>query len=648
MPVHLSVSLVRNEIMRIAGHPEDAGDQSPSTRLLGGIFHDSFAKLLGQDDQLNWKTALMDAPADATQWRHRLVHHLYDRLIGPAVRREQVYLHHMTSPLIDFWQASRQMCLWIVSLLWDARNSESRFEIVFSPEQEGSISFFEPGWTDSVVVSGIADLVVKMPQCFRPGLLPQNTASVTESRPPWCVVEFKLGISCPEADLAQVCLYHQMISEQIGQATGAMAIIRFSPHKTERIFMPDDIQEARNRLKNMIARMAGVLPDASTADEHPAKNVPIPPADPSVFSLAERLISIFREYGKEVSLDGDPIAGPTFIRSFIKLGRRVKLSAVQSVSREVQHRMELSAPPCIGIAEGRLAVDIQRPDRQIVHFPDIRHQLPTRDPACGCSRIILGVDLTNTLRMADMADPENAHILVAGTTGSGKSEWIRTAIAGLLLTNTPDTLRLMLIDPKRDAFTDLKGSPFLLHPRALVYPDEQPVELALAELVDEMERRYQTLQQAGADTLNELRYAAGTAIPRIVCVCEEYVDLVSRSSDTRKKIEAQIFRLGAKARTAGIHLMIATQNPSRQIIKGTLDVNLPARVGLKVGKGIDSILLLNEKGAENLLGAGDLLFKNIGEPIRLQSPLLSPEERRRIFFMSTQSAPCSVFASILR
>ena len=143
-----------------------------------------------------------------------------------------------------------------------------------------------------------------------------------------------------------------------------------------------------------------------------------------------------------------------------------------------------------------------------------------------------------------------------------------------------------------------------MNPSALVYPDEQPAEGVLGELADEMERRYKRLQEAGADTVDRLEHQARVSLPRIVCICDEYFDLINRDKESRKRIEAQIFRLGAKARSAGIHLMIATQNPNRQTIKGTLDVNLPARVGLKVSKSIDAAVLLNQKGAENLLGNG--------------------------------------------
>jgi DNA segregation ATPase FtsK/SpoIIIE-like protein len=114
-------------------------------------------------------------------------------------------------------------------------------------------------------------------------------------------------------------------------------------------------------------------------------------------------------------------------------------------------------------------------------------------------------------------------------------------------------------------------------------------------------------------------------------MCDEYLDLINQTSGSRKALEAQIFRLGAKSRAAGIHLIIATQQPSRQVIKGALDANIPARVGFKMDRAIESNMLLNQKGAENLLGRGDLLFKDIGQPIRLQAPYLVPEQRIELF-----------------
>jgi len=226
------------------------------------------------------------------------------------------------------------------------------------------------------------------------------------------------------------------------------------------------------------------------------------------------------------------------------------------------------------------------------------------------------------LRTADLSNPLNAHLLVAGTTGSGKTEWLRTAIHGLIYSNTPDTLRLVLIDPKRTAFNEFKDSPFLLAPASLVFHDMEPVLDILKGLVREMDRRYGLFQEAAVDDLREYVRSKGQALPRILCVCDEYYALIAGDPKRRKEIEFQISLLGAKARAAGIHLILATQQPSREVIKGVLDSNIPARVALMMVKWEESKMLLGQAGAENLLGKGDLLFRDVGEPVRLQAPLL--------------------------
>jgi len=162
-----------------------------------------------------------------------------------------------------------------------------------------------------------------------------------------------------------------------------------------------------------------------------------------------------------------------------------------------------------------------------------------------------------------------------------------------------------------------------------VFPDDQPVAEALNDLADEMDCRYRMFD--GADSFQQVVEKSERPLPRIVCVCDEYRDLINRNRQERKLIEAQICRLGAKARAAGIHLILATQEASRDTIKGPLDANIPARVGLKMGKDMESRMLLSQSGAENLLGHGDLLFRDIGLPRRLQAPLLSEANRAEIF-----------------
>jgi DNA segregation ATPase FtsK/SpoIIIE-like protein len=343
--------------------------------------------------------------------------------------------------------------------------------------------------------------------------------------------------------------------------------------------------------------------------------------------LGRKLIAAFQEHHVSVTLDSDPIIGPTFLRFPLQLGHGMTVASVERRGQELQVRLGLEAAPFIKVEAGRLVVDVQRPDRQRVLFDAVRSQLPTPDPRLGCSQVPVGVDLAGRLHFADFAKTDNAHMLVAGTTGSGKSEWLRLAVAGLILTNTPDQLRLLIIDPKRNAFHALRDSPYLWRP--VVFPDEVPAGRVLKELGDEMDRRYGLLD--GADSLAHLASRSDVPLPRIVCVCDEYADLINRSRAERILIEEQVCRLGAKSRAAGIHLILATQQPSRQTIKGALDSNIPARVGLRMQKAMESQMLLNESGAERLLGHGDLLFRDVGPLQRLQAPYIPESARNAIF-----------------
>jgi hypothetical protein len=623
MAVTVAVSDVRKEIYRKTGRlKNDVPDVRPSTLLLGRVFHEAFALLFSENSRFSWRSVLAHAEADEREWEKLLEEHLYNRLIGPRLGRERVHLQDATEQVVTFWKAASAMSRWVASLLWAAREESrggkaSDIHLVVSPEEPLSMKIQEKGWKDSVFLTGIADLVLRIP-----------------GREPWCIVELKLGQGCLEADLAQACLYHLALSSRQGDSPSAMALVSFRPQKEERLYKADALQAAQKTLKALIGRLAGVVSGKPARTQKLEFKKPVP-EDPEKYSdQARQLVAIFREYGKEITLEGSPIPGPTFIRHPIRLGKGVKLSGAQTVARELHHRLHLEAPPYVHLSEGDVVIDVQRADRKAVLFSDIRDQLPQKEPETGSARVLLGVDLNTRLRFADLAEPDNVHILVAGTTGSGKSEWLRSALAGLVLTNTPDTLRLVLIDPKRSAFSDMKDSPFLLSAEALVHPDEQPASGILAHLADEMDTRYMRLHHAGVDGRDEFVRKTGEPMPRIICFCDEYFDLIGRGRKERDAVETQVFRLGAKARAAGIHLIIATQHPSRNVIKGALDANLPARIGLKMSKPIESNMLLNQKGAENLLGSGDLLFKDIGDPVRLQCPYLPPEERRQIFGVS--------------
>jgi DNA segregation ATPase FtsK/SpoIIIE-like protein len=246
--------------------------------------------------------------------------------------------------------------------------------------------------------------------------------------------------------------------------------------------------------------------------------------------------------------------------------------------------------------------------------------------------VLAGVDLRGRLHFLDLTW-ECPHLLVGGGTGSGKTEWLRAAVASLMVTNTPDTLRLAVVDPKRNAFPELAAAPFLWRPNALVDSPDSSVLSLLEDLIEEMSRRNGLLKEAAADDLVQYRQRTGRTIPRVVVVVDEFAELLlSGGKKQRDEFEQCFIRIAAVGRAAGIHLILATQRPSRQVVSGNLKANLPGKIAMRVSTRIDSGVLIDQPGAEHLLGRGDLLLAGLSsDPIRLQSAWLSEEERQFIF-----------------
>lgn len=205
-------------------------------------------------------------------------------------------------------------------------------------------------------------------------------------------------------------------------------------------------------------------------------------------------------------------------------------------------------------------------------------------------------------------------------------------LASLIATNTPDTLRILTFDPKLAAFQDLENSRFLWKEDAFWIPGSgRPASEAFQDLIEEMDRRYQLTRQTGADDLRSYVEKMRRPLARVVCVCDEYFALISQSKHEKAAIEQAVTLLGAKARAAGIHLVLATQQPSRATVSGAIQSNLPCRVALTLTSHIESRMILGVAGAERLTGSGDLLYRDFGDPVRLQAPYLPEDERRHWF-----------------
>jgi len=221
--------------------------------------------------------------------------------------------------------------------------------------------------------------------------------------------------------------------------------------------------------------------------------------------------------------------------------------------------------------------------------------------------VCVGVTVTGETISFDLATVP--HLLIGGTTGSGKTVCVHTLLLSLLLRHTPDTLQFAFIDPKRVDFLPYHKLKNLY--RRTVATETTDAKEMLEHLVAEMETRYTTLQRLGVNHISAARHK-GHALPYIVVCIEEMSDLVDQDKD----IEPLIARLAQKARAAGIHLMLATQRPDAQTFSGPIRSNIPGRIALAVAKGTESTIILGETGAESLTKPGDLLLKLPGEPLR--------------------------------
>jgi hypothetical protein len=607
-PVLLSVSDVRREIYRAAEFASGTGQ--PSTDLLGSLFHRVFQSVMDPEAECGWTNVL---DRDALNDPARLQVEVYASIVGPHLRANQAVLQDSAREVLTMWQAIGHLCEHLCRLLVNSREQKLiHYDVAanvwrgseqFSTEERLNWLIDDPEWVAPVLVSGVADAVWR------------NPASNC-----WFVLELKLGSGSREADLAQLCLYHEMLEASNRGGKGDLTLWHFQPELNPTHLSSSEIAPVKARLVALIGRMAGVSPGGDTA-----------PPQAYQRELGARLIEVLEQFGPMVTLDSDPVVGPTFLRFHLMPAPGVKVRKILPLGADVGVQLRLPGPALIRIEEGTLVVDLQRADREKLLFSEFRPKLPMLEQ--GNAKLLVGVDLKRQPRYADLST-DCAHILAAGTTGSGKSEWLRMAVASLIATNTVETLRLVLIDPKRVTFGELECSPYLLDAGggavgALLYTPEEAIA-GLRHLIELMEERYRVFAVKGVTDLDSLSRKDAIQYPRIVCFCDEYGNLVAQKKN-REAIEAAINQLGAKARAAGIHLIVATQDPRAEILSPALKANLGGRVCLRTMSGTQSRMILDQNGAESLIGYGDLLFKTAGEPVRLQAPLLEDAERRELF-----------------
>jgi S-DNA-T family DNA segregation ATPase FtsK/SpoIIIE len=384
-------------------------------------------------------------------------------------------------------------------------------------------------------------------------------------------------------------------------------------------------------------------------------------------AAGEELVRALAAHGVETRLVGSRV-GPTVTRYEIELGPGVKVARVTSLSKDIAYAMASPDVRILAPIPGKSAIGVEVPNRtrQLVSLRDILESREARGTNGHPLEVAMGRDIAGRAVMANLA--EMPHILISGATGSGKSSCMNSIITSILMRDTPDKVKLILVDPKRVELGQYDGLPHLLNP---VVVDPKKAANALAWAVKEMERRYDILAENGVRDItgyNQLvqdgliatppsdrkrgRDAAARALgedhpavedesgvddepeapqtlPFILVVVDELNDLMMVAA---RDVEDSIVRIAQMARAVGIHLVIATQRPSVDVITGVIKANIPSRMAFSVSSLADSRVILDQPGAERLIGKGDMLLLTASSNIsrRLQAPWVSEEEVRDV------------------
>ncbi len=337
---------------------------------------------------------------------------------------------------------------------------------------------------------------------------------------------------------------------------------------------------------------------------------------------AETLVQALANFGVDASVVGE-IAGPRVTRYELQLAPGTKVAKVASLKDDLSYALATTEIRILAPIPGKQAVGVEVPNHSpnLVTLGDIYDDLPATSSPLS---VWLGKDISGNAVWTDLA--RMPHLLIAGTTGSGKSGCINTILTSVLLRATPDDVRMILIDPKRIELGFYESIPHLLTP---VVSSPKTAAAALANVVGEMERRYERMSAVRARSLPEmnrsLRGRGEKQLPYLLVVIDELADLMMISP---QEVEDAVIRLAQKSRAVGIHLVLATQRPSVDVITGMIKANVPSRIAFAVSSQTDSRVILDQAGAESLLGQGDMLFKPLGTSRlqRLQGAYVSEEE----------------------
>lgn len=404
----------------------------------------------------------------------------------------------------------------------------------------------------------------------------------------------------------------------------------------EEMVSDNDNSTTNNNTEKTVTNHEYQLPPISLLDQPKKKQKETDEASiEKNIEILERVLKDFKIVGKVVEVH----IGPTVAQYELEIASGTRVNKITSINREIalalaKKDVRIEAPiPGKNTVGIEFANDVATP----VSFYEIISSKQMMNAMDKKLMVPLGKSIMGDIGVCEIN--KMPHMLIAGTTGSGKSVCVNGIICSILMRARPDEVKLVMVDPKVVELSVYNGVPHLMCP---VVSDPKKAAVALAKMVAEMERRYETFSEtktkniesynAYIDKWNEEHKADGVTkakLPYIVVIIDELADLMMVAA---KEVEDSILRITQKARAAGIHLIVATQRPSTDVITGLIKANIPSRISFAVGSGIDSRTILDQTGAEKLLGKGDMLFLPIGvnSPTRIQGSFITDDEIKRI------------------
>ncbi len=367
--------------------------------------------------------------------------------------------------------------------------------------------------------------------------------------------------------------------------------------------------------------------------------------DESLDEVEAQLENAIRSYGVGASIVG-AVHGPTITRYELKLEQGVKLNKITNLAGDIALSLGVSSVRIAPIPDKISTVGVEVPNRNVktVWLGDVIDSNAFRKAKSKTS-VAIGKDISGNVIVGNIA--KMPHVLIAGTTGSGKSVCINSLILSLLYKSTPDEVRMIMIDPKLVELGIYNGMPHLYVP---VVTDSKKAAGALQWSVVEMLKRYRLFSEAGVRDLegyNAIQKSQGEAtLPSVVIIIDELADLMMVAA---KEVEESICRVAQMGRAAGMHLVVATQRPSADVITGLMKANIPSRIAFAVSSSLESRIILDQQGAEKLVGSGDMLYSpiGVGKPTRVQGAFVTDEEREEIINFVKREAEAEYSDEIL-